>query len=237
MRFAAHLCWPLAAVVVVQLTLTQASAQTRTGDSDIRSLARAAQLQLQLNYRSNLPEFTRRNEQIRAALAAWQASPRSAADREAMTGWLRQAIRDSMPGSHQALPPLPKFVARPSQSSGNQTASSRPHSVMRRQAATADSKSSSPSTTGKQSNDDPSTHRQPNKPSIGDAVVNVREMPSTDQQPVADGSEQLSESELDLFESNGASLWDDHPAESQWFDDLPSDDAMDTDPFVDDPVE
>ena len=44
-----------------------------------------------------------------AAVAAWRAAPRSAANDRLLEDWLRAAIRKSMPGSREPLPDLPKF--------------------------------------------------------------------------------------------------------------------------------
>ncbi|HEY2841958.1 MAG TPA: hypothetical protein VGJ26_22555 [Pirellulales bacterium] len=78
--------------------------------SDPQSLSAELTAELQLVYRDNLPEITRRREQLQQATDAWNASAKNEADRAQMTAWLHGAIRASMPGSDKLLPPIPKFV-------------------------------------------------------------------------------------------------------------------------------
>lgn len=118
MQFAAILRWPAplrrqvvaaaAAVVVVLAAAAHAVAQSQRAVAEVGSLVRALEMQLRLVYRDNLPEYSRRSEQLRAATTAWQESSRSAADHEQMAAWLRRSIRHSMPGSTSPLPPLPE---------------------------------------------------------------------------------------------------------------------------------
>jgi hypothetical protein len=56
-------------------------------------------------------EAQERQEQLDAAVAAWRAAPRSAANDDELAKWLRSAIRASMPGQREALPPIPNFKA------------------------------------------------------------------------------------------------------------------------------
>jgi hypothetical protein len=67
--------------------------------------------QIQLAYRQHPDEQTTRREQLAAVIAAWRAAPRSEANNERLANWLRAAIRSSMPGSHEPLPPAPGFTA------------------------------------------------------------------------------------------------------------------------------
>ena len=120
MPFAAINHWPVplrrsvvaaAAVAVVLSMVAHATAQSPGAEADVGSLARALEMQLRLMYRANLPEYTRRSEQLEAATRAWAQSPRSAADQDQIVAWLRQSIRQSMPGSTSPLPPRPQFAA------------------------------------------------------------------------------------------------------------------------------
>jgi hypothetical protein len=52
-----------------------------------------------------------RQEQLDEVVAAWRAAPRTAANDERLAKWLRSAIRTSMPGQREALPPIPDFNA------------------------------------------------------------------------------------------------------------------------------
>jgi hypothetical protein len=70
------------------------------------------EMQLRLVYRDNLPELTHRNDQLRAALAAWNASAKTDADRQQMRTWLLEGIRGSMPGANRPMPATPVFVEK-----------------------------------------------------------------------------------------------------------------------------
>ncbi|MEO2048943.1 MAG: hypothetical protein ABGX16_20490 [Pirellulales bacterium] len=71
-------------------------------ESDLR-------IQLQMAFRHDTTQHQIRQEQLDQVLNAWLQSPRSPADRQLLTQWLRQSIRDSMPGSTHPLPSLPSF--------------------------------------------------------------------------------------------------------------------------------
>jgi len=73
-------------------------------------LIKAAEEQFQLAYRMNPSEARYRQEQLDAAVAAWRSTRRDGTNNELLTTWLRAAIRSSMPGSHEALPPVPTFT-------------------------------------------------------------------------------------------------------------------------------
>jgi hypothetical protein len=77
------------------------------------ALAAELNAELQLVYRDNVPEYTQRSEQVRRAVEAWNASSKSAAERNQIIAWLRESIRLSMPGSTKPLPPLPAPVRDP----------------------------------------------------------------------------------------------------------------------------
>jgi hypothetical protein len=96
-------------VLAFALLATAARAATPRGASELESLETELDVELQLVYRDNVPEFKQRGEQVSRAVAAWDASTKSAADQARMTAWLREAIHVSMPGSTKALPPLPTF--------------------------------------------------------------------------------------------------------------------------------
>lgn len=60
-------------------------------------------------FRHDTAQHRIRQEQLDQVLNAWLQSPRSPADRQLLTQWLRQSIRSSMPGSTHPLPSLPSF--------------------------------------------------------------------------------------------------------------------------------
>jgi hypothetical protein len=103
----------IAATCLAAAIAPSAVAQSRTSrpapsaSADLRTLVADLAFELRLVYRDNLPEYTRRHEKLREAIIAWNASSRSAAERREMADWLRSAIRRSMPGSAQPMPPLP----------------------------------------------------------------------------------------------------------------------------------
>jgi hypothetical protein len=74
------------------------------------ALIQATSDQFQLAYRMNPREAQLRQEQLSAAVAAWRAASRDNANTELLTMWLRTAIRSSMPGSRDGLPPVPTFT-------------------------------------------------------------------------------------------------------------------------------
>jgi hypothetical protein len=74
------------------------------------ALIMAASDQFQLAYRMNPREAQLRQEQLSSAVAAWRAASRDNANNEMLTTWLRAAIRSSMPGSREGLPPVPTFA-------------------------------------------------------------------------------------------------------------------------------
>ena len=73
-------------------------------------LIKAAEEQFQLAHRMNPGEAQRRQEQLNEVVAAWRSAPRDNVNNKMLTTWLRAAIRSSMPGSHESLPPAPKFA-------------------------------------------------------------------------------------------------------------------------------
>ena len=76
---------------------------------DLRPLVADLAVQLRLAYRGDVPEYTRRHEQLRAAISAWNTSSQNTAERQQLADWLRSAIRSSMPGSNAPFPPAPTF--------------------------------------------------------------------------------------------------------------------------------
>jgi hypothetical protein len=86
-----------------------ASTTARPASGPMQGLLRATEAQLHIAFRNDIQEHERRREQVAAAVAAWRAAGRSAANDRLLVDWLRAAIRKSMPGSREALPELPKF--------------------------------------------------------------------------------------------------------------------------------
>jgi hypothetical protein len=69
--------------------------------------------QLKLVYRNDANELHRRYEEVSKTLASWRAADRSEENNRRLEVWLRAAIRSSMPGSREPLPPLPEFETLP----------------------------------------------------------------------------------------------------------------------------
>jgi hypothetical protein len=100
-----------AALFIVLLAPPEARAQS---PSKLQSLVNDAATQFKMAYRHNTDEHRARYDQLSKALAAWKAAPHSEENDKLLGDWLRGAIRRSMPGSREPLPPLPEFQ-RPSE--------------------------------------------------------------------------------------------------------------------------
>jgi hypothetical protein len=79
------------------------------------ALVNETSAQFQLAYRQHPAERERRQAQLSAVVSAWQTAPRSEASNQQLATWLRTAIRNSMPGSTEPLPPFPDFAANASE--------------------------------------------------------------------------------------------------------------------------
>lgn len=101
--------WAL--TVGLMASMAQAAAPAPAPVDRTSSLARETWAQFDLAYKMHPNERELRHEQLAAAVNAWRAAPRTDANNERLNNWLRAAIRSSMPGSREALPPLPIFAA------------------------------------------------------------------------------------------------------------------------------
>lgn len=99
----------LTGLAVALVPAAPAAAQSVNQSSSLQQLVDELAAQFWFAHRANLPEFQYRHEQLRQAIAAWNASSQNAADRQLMATWLRDAVHSSMPGMQQPLPPLPAF--------------------------------------------------------------------------------------------------------------------------------
>jgi hypothetical protein len=90
---------------------TSAAAVAPATPARLSALINETSAHFQLSYRMRPNEARERQEQLDAAVAAWRAAPRTAANDEQLAKWLRSAIRTSMPGQREALPPIPDFTA------------------------------------------------------------------------------------------------------------------------------
>jgi hypothetical protein len=97
------------AVAVFLIAATPAAAQTPDPTPNLQRLVNELGVQIDLRYRANLPEYQSRYDQLSQAVAAWNASAKSDADRAAIATWLGDAIRSAMPGSAVVWPSLPQF--------------------------------------------------------------------------------------------------------------------------------
>ena len=96
----------VAASLLMLLAPTSAFAQT---PSKLQSLVNDAATQFKIAYRHNTKEHRTRYDQLSQALAAWKKARRSEENDRLLADWLRAAIRCSMPGSREPLPPLAEF--------------------------------------------------------------------------------------------------------------------------------
>jgi hypothetical protein len=103
-------CRLLFASLAVACATLPAVAQVAAPADRPPTLVGEATAQFQLAYRLRPAEGQHRYEQLNAVVAAWRAAPRTEANNERLSNWLRAAIRASMPGSRDALPPMPAFA-------------------------------------------------------------------------------------------------------------------------------
>jgi hypothetical protein len=69
--------------------------------------------QLEIAYRHDRAELERRYNTVGQAVSAYKKSSRDAANHQRLAEWLRAVMRASMPGAHEALPPIPEFESAP----------------------------------------------------------------------------------------------------------------------------
>ena len=84
-----------------------------TQRENVPALAAEATTQFELAFRGSPNKAQARKEQLEAVVGVWRAAPRSEANNERLSSWLRSAIRASMPGSHDDLPAAPTFTNGP----------------------------------------------------------------------------------------------------------------------------
>lgn len=101
----------LVVAILIASTVGSLSAKAAAPPDRTSSLVRETAAQFQIAYRLHPEEGQRRQEQLAAVVSAWRAAPRTDANNERLTIWLRAAIRASMPGSREALPANPTFAA------------------------------------------------------------------------------------------------------------------------------
>ena len=93
------------------MVLTTPVAQAAAPADRLPQLVRETSAQFDLAYRMHPSERQHRQAHLAAVVNAWRTAPRSDANNERLSTWLRAAIRTSMPGSREALPPMPTFTA------------------------------------------------------------------------------------------------------------------------------
>ena len=92
------------------LAASPAPAESAPPAADPAALAAELNAELHLVYRDNVPEYAQRSEQVRRALDAWNASSRSAAERDQIIAWLRvdsalnARIRETAAAASRACP-------------------------------------------------------------------------------------------------------------------------------------
>jgi hypothetical protein len=97
-------------VLSFSASFSLAPAYAATKPERLPELAAETSAQFELAYRSYPAEGENRQVQLNAVLAAWRSAPRTEANNERLTNWLHAAIRASMPGSRDPLPPAPSFA-------------------------------------------------------------------------------------------------------------------------------
>ena len=90
--------------------LTVSATPAATADR-LQALLNDTAVQIQLAYRQHPDERKLRQDQLAAVVTGWRAAARSETNNEQLRAWLHEAIRSSMPGSHEPLPAAPKFAA------------------------------------------------------------------------------------------------------------------------------
>ncbi len=228
----------LVAVVIVSAAAVGAgAAQTADSPARLQGLVNDLGLQLRLSYRANLPEYQRRYDQLGQAIAAWNGSTKSDADRAAIAGWLRQATLSSMPGSGAPMPAVPQFDQLRAQASTAATTSpvgvvtNKP--VVPDQPATAEELPTPQAPTAKPA---APVKPQPVVPAAGEMPAakpaDVPRAQPADTQAAPQPSIDSAGGKLDSAAPGDTSdFWLEHPAAN----DLPGDLRLD-DPFKDDPT-
>jgi hypothetical protein len=79
-----------------------ASGRVEALESDLR-------FQIEMSWRHDGRTREAREEQLKATLAAWEASPQTGPDRQLLETWLRAAIVGTLPGESGEFPPTPAF--------------------------------------------------------------------------------------------------------------------------------
>lgn len=99
-----------AAVAVVILTVGVTAQQYRSAPVDaITQLESDFRFQLERAFNHDTKEREHRLQQLNQVIADWNNADRTETDKELLANWLSEATVRSMPGSLQALPPLPEF--------------------------------------------------------------------------------------------------------------------------------
>lgn len=103
------------AVVAARIVMFDAAAAYSQDHSPTRlqPLLNDAVAQLEISYRYDWTELERRYQIVSQAVVAWNKSSRDAVNNQRLADWLRAVMQSSMPGSQQALPPIPEFETEP----------------------------------------------------------------------------------------------------------------------------
>jgi hypothetical protein len=99
----------LIAVAAFLVQPAQSLAQGAATSVSLQALVNDTAAQIQLAYRLDPTERQRRHEQLEEAVKSWRTVQRSDANNRLLAEWLRAAMRNSMPGSVEALPAPPAF--------------------------------------------------------------------------------------------------------------------------------
>jgi hypothetical protein len=209
--------------IVMASVAAPAAAQVAGPASDLQRLVNDLGVQLVLRYRATLPEYQLRYDQLGQTIAAWNASPKTAAERAQIASWLQDAIRSAMPGSTVAWPAVPQL-------GGSQAveAAAPPIDAVRNKPVVPDR----PEVVTKQAPAEPA-QAEPAQQEAAQAEPQSAQpevdQPPTPKPPVDDSN--AAQAPATTQPSEGTTPWLDHPAAG----DLPADLKL-GDPFKDDPL-
>ena len=256
MNRSVSLSFAIAFVTAIALASAPTAWAQGTSERELQALVNDAAFQFKLTHRDNATKLADHHEQLRAAVAGWNASARNEADDRRLAEWLRGAIRASMPGSSGELPPVPKFdskakpvppatpvlpdelppppsqrenaVAQASAETGNEAPSPPNGPSLNRTPSVAPTNTPESATPAEQT-----LMRPTSGPSMAADEFDLfnSEMDTSERdsptEPAAAEAETTEESTAESVED----FWSEHPASGELPDDLSS-----GDPFLDDPL-
>jgi hypothetical protein len=101
------------AILAFSLAAPFAEQVNAQSTAQLQTLLNDTVAQFKLVYRHDASELQLRYDEVSKAVVAWREADRTDENNRRLEAWLRAAIRQSMPGSHAALPLQPAFENRP----------------------------------------------------------------------------------------------------------------------------